>query len=127
VNTVPVETALAAHQIGMKVIAVIAQDYAAQIPAGPSGKKLADIADIVLDNHGVAGDALVPLENGDLRLGPLSTIAGAFILNAVLTEAVWRINAKGVTPPIYISANMPGANDHNAGLIEQYRTRNPHL
>jgi uncharacterized phosphosugar-binding protein len=54
-------------------------------------------------------------------------VAGAFILNAVLTEAVWRINAKGVTPPIYISANMPGANEHNVSLIEQYRTRNPHL
>ena len=62
---------------------------------GPSGKKLADIADIVLDNHGVAGDALVQLENSELRVGPLSTIAGAFILNAVLTEAVWRINAEG--------------------------------
>jgi len=127
VNTVPVETALAARDIGMKVIAVIAQEYAAQVPAGPSGKKLADIADIVLDNHGVAGDALVQLENTELRVGPLSTIAGAFILNAVLTEAVWRINAKGVMPPIYISANMPGASEHNVALIEQYRTRNPHL
>jgi uncharacterized phosphosugar-binding protein len=127
VNTVPVETALAAKAIGMKVIAVIAGDYAAQVPVGPVGKKLAEVADIVLDNHGVPGDALVTLENSELRVGPLSTIAGAFILNAVLTEAVWRINTKGDVPPVYISANMPGANEHNLALVEENRVRNPHL
>jgi uncharacterized phosphosugar-binding protein len=127
VNTVPVETALAAKEIGMKVIAIIAGEYAAQVPVGPVGKKLAEVADIVLDNHGIPGDALVTLENSELRVGPLSTIAGAYILNAMLTEAVWRINAKGVVPPIYISANMPGANEHNLALVEENRARNPHL
>jgi uncharacterized phosphosugar-binding protein len=127
VNAVPVETALAAKATGMTVIAVISQEYAAQAPVGPQGKKLADIADIVLDNHGVPGDALVPLEDSPLRVGPLSTIAGAFLLNAILTEAVWRINEKGGTPPVYISANMPGAERHNQALIDEYRTRNPHL
>jgi uncharacterized phosphosugar-binding protein len=127
VNAVPVETALAAKEIGMTLIAVVAQDYAAQVPAGPSGKKLTDIADIVLDNHGVAGDSLVELAGNGLRVGPFSTIAGAFIWNAVLTEVVWRMSEQGVTPPIYISANMPGAREHNTALVEQYRTRNPHL
>jgi uncharacterized phosphosugar-binding protein len=127
VNAVPVEMALAATEIGMKVVAVVAREYASQIPAGPSGKKLTDIADIVLDNHGVAGDALVGLAGSGLRVGPLSTIAGAFIWNAVLTEAVWRINEKGVTPPVYVSGNMPGAAEHNAALVEQCRARNPHL
>jgi uncharacterized phosphosugar-binding protein len=127
VNAVPVETALAAKEIGMKVIAVVAQEYAAQLPTGPSGKKLTDIADIVLDNCGVPGDALVRLEGSGLRVGPLSTIAGAFIWDAVLTEAVWRIDAKGIMPPIYVSGNMPGAAEHNAALVEQFRSRNPHL
>ena len=127
VNTVPVETALAAKEIGLKVIAVIAGDYAAQVSVGPAGKKLADVADIVLDNHGVPGDALVPLDNSELRVGPLSTIAGAFILNAVMTEAVWRMNEKGAVPPVYISANIPGANEHNSALVEENRARNPHL
>jgi uncharacterized phosphosugar-binding protein len=127
VNAVPVETALAAKEIGMQVIAVVAQEYASHISAGPSGKKLTDVADIVLDNHGVAGDALVSLAGSGVRVGPFSTIAGAFLWNAVLTEAVWRINEKGVTPPVYVSANMPGAAEHNAALAEQFRPRNPHL
>jgi uncharacterized phosphosugar-binding protein len=127
VNAVPVETALAAKEIGMKVVAVVARDYASQVPAGPTGKKLTDIADIVLDNHGVAGDALVDLAGSELRVGPLSTIAGAFIWNAVLTEVAWRMSEHGMTPPVYISANMPGAREHNAALVEQYRARNRHL
>jgi uncharacterized phosphosugar-binding protein len=128
VNAVPVETALAAKESGATVIAVVALDYAATVSPGPSGRKLADIADIVIDNHGVPGDALVAVGEGGLRTGPGSTITGAFILNAILTEVAWRL--AGASPddlPIYISANMPGASAHNAGLVARYRSRNPHL
>lgn len=127
VNAAPVEIALAAKEIGMTVIAVVAQAYAARTPAGSTGQKLADIADIVFDNQGVPGDALVEIGDAGLRVGPSSTIAGAFILNAVLTEATWRLEARGHEPPIYISGNMPGAAEHNAALVEKYRARNPHL
>jgi len=127
VNAVPVEAALAAKELGLTVIAVAALDYAATVAAGPSGRKLADIADIVIDNQGVPGDALVAVGAGGLRTGPGSTIAGAFILNALLTEVAWRLEAQGGAPPIYISANMPNAAAHNAALVERYRVRNPHL
>lgn len=127
VNAVPVETALEARTLGLTVIAVVALDYAAGVPVGPSGRKLADVADIVIDNQGVPGDALVEIGDSGLRVGPLSTIAGAFILNALLTEAAWRMNAMGYPPPVYVSANMPGVAEHNAALVEQYRSRNPHL
>ena len=127
VNAVPVETALAAKEKGMTVIAIVALDYAVTVPAGPTGRKLADIADIVIDNQGVPGDALVAVGESGLRTGPGSTITGAFILNAILTEVAWRIAGAGGEPPIYISANMPDAAAHNVALVERYRTRNPHL
>lgn len=127
VNAVPVETALAAKAKGMTVIAVVALDYAATVPAGPTGRKLADIADIVIDNQGVPGDALVAVGDSGLRTGPASTITGAFLLNAILTEVAWRIAAEGGQPPVYVSANMPGAVAHNAALVARYRPRNPHL
>jgi uncharacterized phosphosugar-binding protein len=127
VNAVPVEAALAAKQAGATVVAVVALDYAATVPAGPSGSKLADIADVVVDNHGVPGDALIALHDTGLRTGPASTISGAFILNAILTEVAWRLDSTATRAPIYISANMPGAQTHNVALVERYRTRNPHL
>lgn len=129
VNAVPVETAIAAKALGLTVIAVVSVDYAAQVQPGPTGKRLMDVADIVIDNQGLPGDALVELADEGLRAGPLSTIAGAFILNAILTEVSFRMaQDKSLSPlPIYISANMPGAASHNAALVESYRTRNPHL
>jgi uncharacterized phosphosugar-binding protein len=89
----------------------------------------------VIDNHGVPGDALVAVQETGLRTGPASTISGAFILNAILTEVAWRLASTAANAgreavaavPIYISANMPGALDHNASLVARYRGRNPHL
>lgn len=127
VNAVPVEMALAAKQKGMTVIAVVALQYASTVASGPSGKRLADVADIVIDNQGVPGDALVEVGNSGLRTGPGSTVAGAFILNAILTEVAWRLVEMDGEAPIYISANMPNAAAHNAALIQRYRGRNPHL
>jgi uncharacterized phosphosugar-binding protein len=128
VNTLPVEMAQAARRRGMKIVAIVALAYAATVPAGPHGVKLADLADIVLDNHGVAGDALVEVGKTGLRTGPFSTIGGAFLLNAVLTEVACRLAESRLEhPPIYISANMAGAAAHNAHLVAEYRRRNPHL
>jgi uncharacterized phosphosugar-binding protein len=127
VNAAPVEMALAAKQNGMTVIGVVSLEYAASAPLSPLGKRLSEIADIVIDNQLPAGDALVQIGNTGLRSGPGSTVLGAFLLNALLTEVVWRLAAEGIDPPVFISSNMPGGAQHNAELIEQYKARNPHL
>ena len=127
VNTAPVEAAATLRDRGAKVIAVVSTAYAGQTPPGPSGRRLSDVADVVVDNHGPPGDALVALPGSAQRAGPGSTIAGAFILNAILVEAMVRTAAAGQPAPVYLSANMPGAKENNARLIERYRQRNPHL
>lgn len=125
-NAVPVEAAARGREKGLTVIAVLAARYAATLaPRVPAGK-LADLAQVVIDNGGPPGDALVPVAEG-LGTGPGSTVAGAFILNAVLAEVVARITAAGGAPPVFVSSNMPGAEAHNAALVERYRARNPHL
>ncbi len=121
VNAAPVETALAAAETGATVVAIVSADYAATVPPRIDGKKLTDVADIVIDNKGVPGDSLVAVGESGLRTGPASTVSGAFILNAVLTEAIWRMAESGQTPPIYISANMPGAMEHNETLVARFR------
>lgn len=127
VNAVPVEMALAGKAVGMQVIAVVARQYESAAPLGSVGKKLSDVADIVIDNGGVRGDAVVPLGETGIQVGPTSTITGAFILNAVLVEAAARLAEQGLPVPAYISANVPGSSEHNQQLLAQYRTRNPHL
>jgi uncharacterized phosphosugar-binding protein/putative N-acetylmannosamine-6-phosphate epimerase len=127
VNAAPVEMAKIAKERGLSLIAVQSNSYSAQTEAGALGKKLEDYADLVINNHLPPGDSLVPLNNAGLKTGAGSTVVGAFILNALLTEVIERLNQMGEAPPIYISANLPGAQAHNQRLFERYRTRNPHL
>ncbi len=127
VNAVPVEMALAGKAAGMTVIAVISAAYAEAARLGPVGRKLGEVADIVIDNRGVAGDAVVPLGESGLRVAPTSTITGAFILDALVAEVAARFQAAGLPLPVYVSANVPGAAEHNRELIARFRERNPHL
>lgn len=127
VNAMPVEMALEAKNAGMSVIGIVALEYAAQAPLSVFKKRLADVVDITIDNCTPAGDALVDVDGTNIKSGPASTIAGAFLLNAVLTEAVTRLAAEGYTPPVYISANMPAAHENNCALVQRFRGRNPHL
>ena len=128
VNAVPVEMAQAAQQHGMRVIAIVALAYAQQAPCGANGVKLIEVADIVLDNQGQVGDALIALENVPIKVGPSSTVVGAFLLNGLLVEVAARLAAADPAAlPIYLSANMPGAAEHNHRLVEEWRKSNPHL
>jgi len=129
VNAVPVEMAkIAREQYGMAVIAVIAARYAAQAPLSPLGARLSEIASVTIDNGGLPGDAAVDVGDTGVRVGPSSTVVGAFILNSLLTEVTFRL-AKDKTAqlPVFISANMPNAAEHNRQLLERYKSRNPHF
>lgn len=126
VNAVPVEAAEIGKARGASVIAITSQDYSRQAAKGR--RRLADVADVVLDNGAPPGDAVMAVPDSALRVGPVSTALGAALLNAVLAEAAVRLAGDGKGPaPIYLSANMPGAADVNAALVERYSKRNPHL
>jgi uncharacterized phosphosugar-binding protein len=127
VNAVPVEMAVAGQNAGMTVIAVVALQYEAQAKPGAAGKKLSEVSDIVIDNRGVMGDAVVRVGEDGAYVGPTSTVAGAFILNAIFAEVATRLVAGNMPAPIYVSSNVPGASGRNADLLARYRSRNPHL
>ncbi len=129
VNAVPVEMAkIAREKYGLPVIAVISARYAAQAPLSPLGARLSEIADVTIDNGGPPGDALVEIPGTGVHVGPCSTVTGAFILNSLLTELVFRLSTgDSAQLPVYISANLPGAADHNRKILARYRSRNPHL
>jgi uncharacterized phosphosugar-binding protein len=124
VNAVPVEAARYARAAGATVIAVTSEAYSREAAHGR--QRLADVASIVLDNRVPPGDASLALAD-DVRAGPLSTVAGAALLNALFVEASARLIAEGGEPPVYVSANMPGATERNAALVSRFRARIPHL
>jgi uncharacterized phosphosugar-binding protein len=120
-NAAQIEVAMAAREAGTPVVAVTAMTISrAAKPRHSSGKKLFELADIVLDNGGVGSD--VAIKVGALGVGATSTVVGAALLHEVIVEAVSLLVARGLEPPVY-RANAEGGAGHNALLRERYRGR----
>ncbi len=124
VNAAPIEAADYGREIGARVIAITSVAYSTAVAKGR--RRLADIADVVLDNGLPPGDAVIDLAGSELKVGPVSTAIGATIINAIFADVAAELSKAGEAP-IYLSANMPGASAVNERLVKRYRPRNPHL
>jgi uncharacterized phosphosugar-binding protein len=117
-NPVPIDLALAALERGAKVIGITALAYTQGVSSRhASGKKLADACTVVIDNGAPYGDAAVRLEGFAQAVGPLSSVTGCAIANAIIVETVARLLAKGYEPPVFMSANLDGGDAYNARLL----------
>lgn len=127
INSVPVEMAMCAKAQGIPVIAIVSEAYKEDASRHPSGKKLRDVADIVLDNGVCHGDAAVEIGDSGMRVGPISTIASCLIAQSIVVQADEFMWQEGVQPPVYVSGNIPGGMEQNQDLIRRYMPRNKHL
>jgi uncharacterized phosphosugar-binding protein len=115
--------ALAAKARGHKVIAVTSLEHTNRVtPKHPSGKRLSEIADVVIDNLAPYGDSTMQLEGG-IGVGAVSSITAAFIAQRITIGVAETMRRRGKTPPVYISANIPGGDEHNRALEDLYGLR----
>ncbi|WP_449374280.1 sugar isomerase domain-containing protein [Arthrobacter psychrolactophilus] len=120
VNGPIVGLALAAKARGHKVIAVTSIQHTNAVDVKhPSGMRLSEIADIVIDNRAPFGDTTLEVSGGG-GVGAVSSITAAYIAQLLTIETVQCMIRAGKKPPIYISANIPGGDEHNNALIGQY-------
>ena len=123
VNGSIVGTALWAKEHGHPVIAVTSLEHTARgEPKHPSGKRLSEVADVVIDNLAPYGDATLEVADG-IGAGAISSMTAAFIAQLLTLGVARTIAARGETPPMYISANIPGGDEHNSVLEDRYRGR----
>lgn len=123
-NPVPVDVAQEAKAKGAFVIGITSMEYSQSQPSRhDSGKHLYNSVDLVIDNYSAKGDASLTYEKVSVPFGPTSTVVGAVILNAILAEAVKIMADKGFEPPIFLSGNIDGADEHNRRLVEKYQGR----
>jgi uncharacterized phosphosugar-binding protein len=123
-NAAPVEVALYGKQRGARVVALTSLDYSQSVsPRSRAGKRLFEVADLVIDNGAPRGDAVVQLPDFPQPVAPVSTVLGAAILNAVVAEACAILLERGIQPPVFMSANLEGGDAHNARLMKRYRGR----
>ncbi len=121
-NNVPIEMALETKKRGAYIIAITSLKYSQQVSSRhESGKKLYELADIVIDNGAEKGDAAIKFEGFEQKVGPVSTISGATIINAIIVQTVSELLDEGITPPVFVSGNLDKGKEHNDKIFEVYR------
>ncbi|MGW4947333.1 sugar isomerase domain-containing protein [Actinoplanes sp. NPDC004185] len=127
VNGAVVEMAQLVKQRGHALIAITSREHSARVDSRhDSGRKLADLADVVLDNGAPYGDAALSYSAGAGTagaVGAVSSITAALLAQQMVTEVVARLLALGITPPVYLSDNVPGGREHNKELEARYAGR----
>lgn len=123
-NPLPVEMAEVAHERGVKVIAVTALEVSrAGRSLAADGKLLYQVADVVLDNKSTFGDACIEVDGLEAKIGGTSLYTGSILLDCAFMESVDILLARGVTPPVFMSANVDGGPEHNQKLLDLFATR----
>ncbi len=117
-----------AKKRGAKIIAVSSNDWRKKLPMDhhirhPNKKHVFDYADLCIDDENPFGDAAYKVEGFDGAVAPTSTMIDAFIAHRLVMEAVSAMVARGLEPPIYRSANLPGGDEHNVRLLARYKPR----
>lgn len=132
VNAVTIEMAMEAKKRGMKVIAVTARAFADHLPKDAaarhsSGQNLYEMADVFVDVHLPYGDAVIQFDGLPQRVASVSTYCNAFALHCMEIETVKMLLERGIEPPVWMSANLPGGHEANRRYEEKYGPRMRHL
>jgi uncharacterized phosphosugar-binding protein len=114
INILPVGLALEARVRGITTIALTAVEYSRYLSsAHPSGKRLCEVCDYVLDNCAPVGDTLVDVPELGQGICPASGIAASYVMWALQAQVVEELLKRGKEPHVYVSNHMPGADERN--------------
>jgi uncharacterized phosphosugar-binding protein len=121
-NAVGIEVGLESRQRGMTVIAITSMDNQRRSKSThSSGKKLGEVADLVIDNCVPADDALVTVEGWKAPAAAGSTVAFVTIAMAIVAELATLLAKRGIKPPVFVSPNVPGIPpDNNSAVFAAY-------
>lgn len=128
INAATIDTALEAKRLGLTTIGVtsphtanlLAKDHPSR---HPSAKNLHEIVDIWVNSHVPAGDAVVAILGFAQKVSATSTMCNAFTLECIVAETVSVLVQRGIAPPVWMSANVPGGDEANKRHIEKYLGR----
>ena len=128
VNPATIDAALEAKEQGAKIIAVSSSYWQQELPADhfirhPSGQNLFDLADVAIDDYNPVGDCVVHVPGFDTPIAPNSNLVDFYIAHRLEIETVRQCVARGIEPPVWRSANVPGGDAANARYVARYLPR----
>ncbi len=127
INAVNIDVALRAREIGMKVVVCGSEvEFRSKPSRHSSGKKLFEIADVVVDNCTDAVDASVVIKDHQDRIGPISTISFVTLVWMIITTVAEQLADRGVHLFIHPSHNVPGdttAHERLDTALREYKGR----
>ena len=127
-NAVIVDAALRAKEKGAFTVAITSLNHSSSVSSRhPSGKRLFEVCDYVLDNGGIPGDACVTLEGLDQTIAPTSTVIDVSIVNLISIGTAQKLLDRGIVPPVFTSANTDKGDSANKDIIAEYKRRIPIL
>jgi uncharacterized phosphosugar-binding protein len=101
INPVPIAVALGAKSRGMPLMAVTSVAHArATRSRHSSGKRLFEIADVVLDNCAPPGDAMIRIDSLRYPVGPGSTLGAVSVINALKCQVAGNLARRGIRPDV---------------------------
>lgn len=128
INPATIDAAEEAKKRGAKIIAVSSSYWQDEMPADhfirhPSGKNLFDLSDVCIDDYNPVGDTVVEVPGFDTPIAPISNVVDFTIAHWLEIETVRQCVERGITPPMWHSANAPGGDAFNAEYLKKYRPR----
>lgn len=128
INGVVMDVALGAKRRGLPVVAVVSVAQSSALPPRhSSGKRLYEVADIVIDNCVPFGDVTIQVPGMEEPMGPASTLAAVAIANTLIVETARQLVALGQPPIVNPTLNAPGgvahAEERMARALDEYRRR----
>ena len=126
INAATIDAAMEAKERGVKIIAVSSSCWQNEMPPEhfirhPSRKNLFDIADVCIDDNNPVGDAIVNVPGFATPIAPVSNVVDFAIAHLLEIETVRLCVERGITPPVWNSANAPGGDQKNAAYLKKYK------
>lgn len=121
-NAAGIETAMIAKEHGLKVVAITSlQNYKINKARHSSGQKLADVADVVIDNGAAPEDSLIYLDGWKEPVAASSTVTVMCISMALVAQTASLLAARGIHVPTFVSPNVLPDPDHNKKVYDMYK------
>lgn len=126
INAATIDAALEAKKAGAKIIAVSSSYWQEEMPSEhfirhSSKKNLFELADVCIDDYNPVGDAAVMVPGFDSPIAPVSNVIDFTIAHWLEIECIRQCVERGITPPVWRSANAPGGDEFNAGYLKKYK------